>query len=84
MHLYELLTALIASDIRTSGGCKLLDKTSVPITKTTHHQTDVRVTTSFNMTNAVNIARLIETYMDEYSSLSKLVLVLKQFLLQCD
>lgn len=60
-HLRELLTPLIASDICTSGESKVLDKTSVSITNMTHHRTDVEVNISFNTTNAVNNARLIES-----------------------
>lgn len=50
----------------------------------TDKATDVRVDISFNMNNGVKSAEMIKHYMSVYPMLSKLVLVLKQFLAQRD
>ena len=46
--------------------------------------TDIKVDISFNMSSGVNSARLIKEYKGMYPALPKLVMVLKQFLLQRD
>lgn len=56
----------------------------VPIVKLTDSETDVKVDISFNMSSGVNSARLIKEYKETYPALPKLVMVLKQFLLQRD
>lgn len=50
----------------------------------TDKATDVRVDISFNMNNGVKSAEMIKHYMSVFPMLSKLVLVLKQFLAQRD
>lgn len=50
----------------------------------TDKATDVRVDISFNMNNGVKSAEMIKHYMSAFPMLSKLVLVLKQFLAQRD
>ena len=52
--------------------------------KLTDALTAVKVDISFNMSSGVNSARLIKSYKKSYPGLSKLVMVLKQFLLQRD
>jgi non-canonical poly(A) RNA polymerase PAPD5/7 len=56
----------------------------VPIIKLTDKETDVKVDISFNMSNGVKSAELIKTFRKKFPALGKLVLVLKQFLLQRD
>lgn len=62
----------------------MLDKASVPIIKLTDKETDIKVDISFNMSNGVKSAELIKDYKRRFPVLDKLVLVLKQFLLQRD
>lgn len=62
----------------------MLDKASVPIVKLTDKKTDIRVDISFNMSNGVKSAELIQQFIRQYPVLPKLVLVLKQFLLERD
>ncbi|CAB1339221.1 unnamed protein product [Coregonus sp. 'balchen'] len=56
----------------------------VPIIKLTDFRTEVKVDISFNVKNGVKAALLIKDYKKKYPVLPKLVLVLKQFLLQRD
>lgn len=63
---------------------KVLDKASVPIVKLVDKKTEIKVDISFNMSNGVKSAELIKTYMEQFPVLSKLVYVLKQFLLERD
>jgi non-canonical poly(A) RNA polymerase PAPD5/7 len=63
---------------------RVLDKASVPIVKLTDRLTQVKVDISFNMQSGVQSAELIKEYKRQFPVLSKLVLVLKQFLLQRD
>ena len=56
----------------------------MPIVKLTDKLTDVKVDISFNMSNGVKSAELIKMFCQRYPVLPKLVLVLKQFLLQRD
>lgn len=74
----ELIKQKIADSVR------VLDKASVPIIKLTDRKTQVKVDISFNMQSGVQSAELIKDYKKKYPVLSKLVLVLKQFLLQRD
>lgn len=61
---------------------KVLDKASVPIVKLTDRVSEIKVDISFNMNNGVKSAELINDYKKQYPVLSKLVFVLKQFLLE--
>lgn len=63
---------------------RVLDKASVPIVKLTDRETQVKVDISFNMQSGVQSAELIKDFKCQYPVLAKLVLVLKQFLLQRD
>lgn len=54
----------------------------VPIIKFTDWATRIKVDVSFNMQTGVQSAELVKHYKRKYSVLSKLVLVLKQFLFQ--
>jgi len=75
--------------LRNKGVCdndqiKVLDKASVPIVKLTDRVSRVKVDISFNMSNGVRSAELIKEFKSVYPVLGKLVLVLKQFLLERD
>ena len=61
-----------------------LSSLQVPIVKLTDSETDIKVDISFNMSSGVNSARLIKDFKKRFPVLSKLVMVLKQFLLQRD
>ncbi|KAG8190973.1 hypothetical protein JTE90_010833 [Oedothorax gibbosus] len=76
--------ALLDNNIAKEDSIKVLDKASVPIVKLTDAKTDIKIDISFNMNNGVKSANLIKDFMHTYPVLSKLVLVLKQFLLQRD
>lgn len=84
MPLRTLEKEFLDKDIADEQSIKVLDKASVPIVKLTDKQTEIRVDISFNMCNGVKSAELIKSYMHEYPVLSKLVYVLKQFLLERD
>lgn len=62
----------------------MLDKASVPIIKLTDRLTRVRVDVSFNMANGLRSVELVKMFKKRYPPLSKLICVLKQFLLQRD
>ncbi|GFY52929.1 terminal nucleotidyltransferase 4A [Trichonephila inaurata madagascariensis] len=76
--------ALMENNIAKASSIKVLDKASVPIVKLTDAKTDIKIDISFNMNNGVKSANLIKDFMHTYPVLPKLVLVLKQFLLQRD
>ena len=77
---HELIMNLIAEP----HAIKVLDKATVPIIKLTDTKTQIKVDISFNMRSGIQTAELIREYKRQYPVLSKLVLVLKQFLLQHD
>ncbi len=56
----------------------------VPIVKFSDRRSDVKVDISFNMNNGVKSVELIKDFCHRFPALKKLVLVLKQFLLQRD
>ena len=60
----------------------VVDKTSVPIIKFTDRKTEVKVDISFNIESGLQSAQVIKTYLNQYPVLSKLVLIIKQFLYQ--
>lgn len=84
LPLRTLETELIARGIAEPMSVRVLDKASVPIVKLTDSETQVKVDISFNMQSGVQSAELIKKYKRQFPMLSKLVLVLKQFLLQRD
>lgn len=78
---------MILSQNVSSVWCVINDNTfssQVPIVKLTDKASDVKVDISFNMSNGVKSAELIKEFKQRFPVLSKLVLVLKQFLLQRD
>ncbi|KAA0185869.1 hypothetical protein HAZT_HAZT002320, partial [Hyalella azteca] len=84
LPLRTLEKALLDRKIAHPEYLKVLDRASVPIVKLTDVTTDVKVDISFNMSSGVNSARLIKQYKKLHPELCKLVMVLKQFLLQRD
>ncbi|XP_014260196.1 non-canonical poly(A) RNA polymerase PAPD5-like isoform X1 [Cimex lectularius] len=75
---------LLEKNICTPENVKVLDKATVPIVKLTDKSSCVKIDISFNMSNGVRSAELIKEFKAKYPALSKLVLILKQFLLQRD
>ncbi|XP_037283477.1 terminal nucleotidyltransferase 4B isoform X1 [Rhipicephalus microplus] len=84
LPMWTLEKALLSHGIAEPQSIKVLDKASVPIVKLTDAKTTVKVDISFNMNNGVKSARLIQSFKEQFPALPKLVLVLKQFLLQRD
>ncbi|XP_055314063.1 terminal nucleotidyltransferase 4B-like [Sitodiplosis mosellana] len=84
LPLRTLETELLDCGIAEPNSVRVLDKASVPIIKLTDRESQVKVDISFNMESGVRSAELIKDYKRKYPVLSKLVLVLKQFLLQRD
>ncbi|XP_058062325.1 non-canonical poly(A) RNA polymerase protein Trf4-1-like [Anopheles bellator] len=84
LPLRTLETELISRYIAEPNSVRVLDKASVPIVKLTDRESQVKVDISFNMESGVQSAKLIKGYKRGYPVLEKLVLVLKQFLLQRD
>ncbi len=84
LPLRTLETELVIRGIAEPMSIRVLDKASVPIVKLTDRETQVKVDISFNMQSGVQSAELIKEFKREYPVLAKLVLVLKQFLLQRD
>lgn len=84
LPLRTLEKALLEKGIAEQSTLKVLDRASVPIVKLTDRETDIKVDISFNMSSGVNSARLIKEFKSMFPALPKLVMVLKQFLLQRD
>ncbi|XP_050050061.1 terminal nucleotidyltransferase 4B-like isoform X3 [Dermacentor andersoni] len=84
LPMWTLEKALLSHGIAEPQSIKVLDKASVPIVKLTDAKTTVKVDISFNMNNGVKSACLIQSFKEKFPALPKLVLVLKQFLLQRD
>uniref|UniRef100_A0A4W5RNL8 Terminal nucleotidyltransferase 4A n=1 Tax=Hucho hucho TaxID=62062 RepID=A0A4W5RNL8_9TELE len=84
LPLWTLEEALRKKNVTDENSIKVLDKATVPIIKLTDFRTEVKVDISFNVKNGVQAALLIKDYKKKYPVLPKLVLVLKQFLLQRD
>ncbi|XP_012266386.1 terminal nucleotidyltransferase 4B-like [Athalia rosae] len=84
LPLHTLERALLDRNIAEPASIKVLDKASVPIVKLTDKETEIKVDISFNMNNGVKSVDLIKLYKRRFPVLDKLVMVLKQFLLQRD
>ncbi|XP_045540484.1 non-canonical poly(A) RNA polymerase protein Trf4-1 [Papilio machaon] len=84
LPLWTLERELVAQDIAEKETIKVLEKATVPIVKMTDKYSDVKVDISFNMSSGVKSAELIKQFKEKYPVLSRLVMVLKQFLLQRD
>lgn len=84
LPLRTLERALLDQNIAEPSSIKVLDKASVPIVKLTDKETEIKVDISFNMNSGVKSAELIKSFKRRFPVLDKLVMVLKQFLLQRD
>ncbi|XP_043286884.1 terminal nucleotidyltransferase 4B-like [Venturia canescens] len=84
LPLRTLEKALLDQNIAEPHSLKVLDKASVPIVKLTDKESEIKVDISFNMSNGVKSADFIKSYKRRYPVLDRLVMVLKQFLLQRD
>ncbi|XP_046740041.1 non-canonical poly(A) RNA polymerase protein Trf4-1-like isoform X2 [Diprion similis] len=84
LPLRTLERALLDRNIAEPSSIKVLDKASVPIVKLTDKETEIKMDISFNMDNGVKSAELIKSFKRRFPVLDKLVMVLKQFLLQRD
>ncbi len=82
LPLFSLEEEFVKADIACEGSILVLDKTSVPIIKFIDKLTEVKVDISFNHESGMKCAAVIHQFMQQYPALSKLVLVLKQFLTQ--
>ncbi|XP_049701878.1 terminal nucleotidyltransferase 4A [Helicoverpa armigera] len=84
LPLRTLERELVVQDIAEKETIKVLEKATVPIVKMTDKYSDVKVDISFNMSSGVKSAELIKQFKEKYPVLTRLVMVLKQFLLQRD
>ena len=81
--LYSLESELRLANITAPGTLKVLGKASVPIIKFVDKETKVKVDISFNM-SGIKSAEKVKEYLKHYPLLNKMVLVIKQYLYQCD
>ncbi len=82
LPLFSLEEEFKRADIAIEGSILVLDKTTVPIIKFIDKRTEVKVDISFNHDSGLKCAKVIQKFMQQYPVLSKLVLILKQFLTQ--
>ena len=82
LPLFSLEEAFRMADIAVEGSILVLDKTVVPIIKFIDKLTEVKVDISFNHESGIHSAFIINSFMQQYPVLAKLVMVLKQFLTQ--
>ena len=82
LPLFSLEEEFKKADIAINGSILVLDKTSVPIIKFIDKMTEVKVDISFNQEGGLVCVRLIQTFVQQYPMLPKLIAVLKQFLTQ--
>ncbi|KAL1451547.1 hypothetical protein WDU94_005910 [Cyamophila willieti] len=80
--LHELEEELLAAHICSPDKVQVIDKASVPIVKFTHMQTGIKVDISFNIESGLKSIDLIKKFALTYPPLKKLVIVLKQYLLE--
>ncbi len=75
---------LIEDNIAVPSSIKILDMACVPIVKFTDRETSIKVDISINILNGLRTAELIKYFKKRFPAMSKLIYVLKQFLLQRD
>ena len=75
---------LVSAGLADAKEIKLLDKVTVPVIRFTELTTRVRIDISYNMHSGPEAANLIKKFIKNYPPLSKLLVVIKQFLLQRD
>ena len=81
--LYSLESEISMASIAAPGTMKVLGKATVPIIKFKDKETKVKVDISFNM-SGIKSAEKVKEYLKQYPLLKKMVLVIKQYLYQCD
>jgi len=74
----------IITDIAASNSIEIIDGASVPIVRYIDKVTDIKVDLSFNSLCGPQCAQIIKVFKKQFPVLPKLVLVLKQFLLERD
>lgn len=84
LPLRTIQAELVARDVAEADTIRVLDTATVPIIKFTDRETRIRVDLSFNMQNGVQSAELIKMFKRDFPGLGKLLMVLKQFLVQRD
>lgn len=82
--LKSLERELVRDRLAREEEIKVLDRNHVPLIRFTDITTKIRVDVSFNMTTGPESASLIRKFIKNYSALPKLLLILKQFLVQRD
>nr|XP_014294346.1 non-canonical poly(A) RNA polymerase PAPD5-like isoform X1 [Halyomorpha halys] len=82
--LRTLEDGLLQRGVCDKDNIKVLDRATVPIVKLTEKSSGVKIDISFNMNNGLRSAELIKEFKSKFPALGKLVLILKQFLLQRD
>lgn len=80
--LYVLEQHLLESEICDKDGLRVLDKASVPLVKFKDKESKICVDISFNQHNSVRAAMFVNRCCEIFPCLSKLTVVLKQFLLE--
>ena len=81
--LYDLESEIRLASINAPGTLKVLGQASVPIIKFVDKETKVKVDISFNM-SGLKSAEKVKDYLKQYPLLKKMVLVIKQYLCQCN
>ncbi|XP_064546935.1 non-canonical poly(A) RNA polymerase protein Trf4-1-like [Drosophila montana] len=82
LPLRSLELELLRRDIVKAGTMRVVDTAVVPIIKFTDSKTQIKLDVSFNMSDGIQSAEMIKQFSRDYPGLGKLVLVLKQFMLQ--
>eukprot|EP00800_Vazella_pourtalesii_P019870 TRINITY_DN6909_c0_g2_i2.p1 TRINITY_DN6909_c0_g2~~TRINITY_DN6909_c0_g2_i2.p1 ORF type:complete len:406 (-),score=61.74 TRINITY_DN6909_c0_g2_i2:85-1302(-) len=79
---------IVEEELRAAGlankEIKFLDKATVPVVRFTELTTGVRIDISYDMRSGPEAASLVKKFIKTYSALPKLLVVIKQFLLQRD
>ncbi|KFM64073.1 PAP-associated domain-containing protein 5, partial [Stegodyphus mimosarum] len=81
LPLSTLSKALESNGVKSSD-ISIIANATVPIVRVFHTPSKIKVDISFNLTNGVKGAKMLKGLMKQYPALPKLVLVLKQYLVQ--
>jgi non-canonical poly(A) RNA polymerase PAPD5/7 len=82
LPLFTLEEAFLKADLAVEDSIVVLDKTAVPIIKFIDKETEVKVDISFNHVNGLYCVEQIRQYINQYSLLPPLMMVIKQYLSQ--
>lgn len=82
LPLFSLEEDFLTADIAVEGSILVIDKTTIPIIRFIDKVTEVKVDISFNKDSGIESARMIKSFIEEFPVLPKLVLIVKQFLVQ--